>query len=700
MPPFINQIFIVVTILASIGLIYIVYSRGGEKTVNRLFILILVLVIGYIISHGIHFMMISDADVTTLDQSCHSLLLLILVVLTLFTYHFPSEHKMNLLLKVVIILPSLLFLFAIWMGWLVEESHVHGQKFEAHYSEYYPLFLFWYMFLLILNAYWLTRKILSEKDYKIKRQLQLLFIGVIITNFTAFLVGLYFPWILGIYNLVEISPLAFLVGVIAFTAIAVGKYNMFPAALDKLHSFSITKKTVFSAIIIVPIIIITVQIPAIRILFNFDSAADWQKFFLVSLFGGLIVSVSMAFVIVKVIANPLINLRSKAQEIKKGNYGIVVDITSNDEIGELVETFNDMSKTLERDSIELKIKEKRISMLFNAFEKSIAAIAIVDREGSIVDVNYKFTNLVGKTKPEIINNNIQQIQFYGALSEDYKEILNILKTNKMYEGEISIETDGQERVLLLTITPIGDGKEDEGYLFVEVDITEIKKLESKLAESEKLAALGKMAAILAHEIKTPLTSIKMNSDILYETLDVNESEKQSFIIIQKEINRLNNLVKEVLNFSKKIEIVKTEFNLSDLLDELILNTKQAFENENFNIINEINDTMIYADKEKLYQVLLNFVNNAHESSGADGEMRISCDTYPDGTSIFISDNGKGIDKDIISKIFEPFYTSKASGTGLGLAIARRIIEEHGGDITLESSKPGSTSFKISIPQNS
>ncbi len=699
MPAFINQISIIVTIIASVGLIYIVYSRGFERVLNRLFVLALILIIGYIISHAIHFMMVIDNDLTLLDQACHSFLLLILVVLTFFSYYFPHERRMNVFLKILILLPSLLLLLLLWDGKLIIDSHLHAMQFEAHYTKYYPLFLSWYIFLLLLNAVWLIKKIFSTKNQDIKRQLLLLLTGVIITNFTAFLVGLYLPWILGFYYLVEISPLAFLVGVISFTIIAVGKYNMFPAALNKLHSFSVTKKTIFAALIVVPIIVITVQLPLIRLFYGFDDTADWQKYFIISLLGGILVSANMAFMIVKVIAVPLNKLKDKALEIKKGNYGIKVDSTSNDEIGELVETFNDMSMTLEKDSIELKQKEERISILLTAFETSNAAIAIIDNEDRVIEVNDKFTKIVELPKSKIINSQIRDVQFSGDLNSEYDKIKDAIKQNNTFEGEITIHVNGESRTILLTVTPFSyEDNNIDGYLMVEVDITELISLELKLAESEKLAALGKMAAILAHEIKTPLTSIKMNSDILYESLELNSDDKTSFQIIKKEIERLNNLVKDVLQFSRKINIVKSEFNLSSFIEDIFSNMKIKVAEKNFRMINNNNDKIIFADNDKLKQVFINLLENAYEAATDNGEIKISSTISENNIIVSFEDNGNGINSDIRNKIFEPFYTSKASGTGLGLAVSKKIIEEHNGNISLLYSEPGATVFEISIPK--
>jgi len=117
MPKFISEILLVVSIFASIGIIYIIYARDTLHTTARLYIMTMLLIIGYLISHGVHFLFIRDSDVTILDQSCHSFLLLILLSLTFFSIYFPEEKKVSHILQLVILVPSLLMFYGIWSNW-------------------------------------------------------------------------------------------------------------------------------------------------------------------------------------------------------------------------------------------------------------------------------------------------------------------------------------------------------------------------------------------------------------------------------------------------------------------------------------------------------------------------------------------------------------------------------------------------------
>jgi PAS domain S-box-containing protein len=693
-----QTIFLLSTFLAAIGLSVIIYSRNSENITSKLFVLMLLLVAGYIASHTTHFVFYRSGDVTILDMSCHSFLLMILVTLTFFTWNYPTPKKMGVLRSLSILLPSIALLVLLWSNSMVLLSHAHDERFEAHYTKLYPLFLIWYVFLLGLNVIWLVKKIRKEKDPNLRSRAILFIVGLLLTNFISFFFGLFLPWELGFYFLVEISPLTFLVGVILFTAIAVGKYDLFPSALNKVSGFSINRKVFLSALVLVPIIILLLEIPIITIFFEIHTSDELVKLFFISLFGGLLVSVSMSFVILKVISNPIDLLRNKAKEIEKGNYGIKVEFSSNDEIGELTKAFNSMSETLKNNYDEIEQKQNRITLLLNAFDKSSVAIAIVDKEFDIIEVNNTFEELVGKERNDIIAHKIEEIQCKDRKYFNYDLIEKELAVSNRFEGEIRwIGPNDREHYLLLSVTPTSlQSEETDGYLFVEIDITEKKKLEEQLLKSEKLAALGEMAAVLAHEIKTPLTSIKMNADILNEALELNNEDKAAFSIIQKEINRLNNLVKDVLNFSRQTNLVYSKFDLSETISRIKQQVFSKLQEKNAELINRIHPIEINADEEKLTQVLLNMIDNSIDSIGKNGRIIIESDVSNNSiVSInIIDDGGSNLNGD---KIFEPFYTSKASGTGLGLSISQKIIQQHGGTISLVASEKDKTAFRIDLP---
>lgn len=696
MNEFWNYIFIAATAVSSIGMIFIIYSRSASSITSRLFIITLVLVIAYLISHTVHFIIMPSHNVTLFDKSCHSLLLTILISLTFLTFNFPVPQQNNTLLGLLILIPSVVILILLWKGILISESYAHGTHFTAEFTSYYIIYIVWYVTLIIASTLSIILKYKKQNDPNTRKQLLLFLFGLIITNSTTFIFGILLPWILGFYYLVEISPLAFLVGLIFFSSIAIGKYNMFPAAIEKVHSFSLNKKIFFSALVFIPIIILLVQIPISRALFNINSHEELVSLFLHSIFTGLIVSLALSFIISKIIAQPIIILKEKVSQIEKGNYDINVNLKSSDEIGELAQAINSMADTLNKNKSELLKREERISILLNAFEKSLAAIAVVDNDFNIIEANSQFYTLIESPEEKKGFQRINELQFYRN-QDLFLQIISEVNEKDVYTGEIKIEDAKRtKRDLLISVTKIVSQKQ-KGYLFVEIDITDKKRLEAEIAQSEKLAALGKMSAILAHEIKTPLTSIKMNIDILNQTLNLSSDEKDSFEIIKKETSRLAQLVKEVLQFSRTSELYISKFSLNQLIEETFQLIKPNIRNKQIKLLNKTNYVELKADLDKFKQVLLNLIQNSIDAIDTEGTIEITSKAKEQYIFIYVKDNGNGINEP--EKIFEPFYTTKISGTGLGLAVAQKIIEQHKGTLRLISTKKGETVFEIKLPFN-
>ena len=231
------------------------------------------------------------------------------------------------------------------------------------------------------------------------------------------------------------------------------------------------------------------------------------------------------------------------------------------------------------------------------------------------------------------------------------------------------------------------------------EITQRKLAEEELRKADTLATIGKMSAVLAHEIRNPLNSIKINADILHETAALTENQKKRIKIIRKEVERLNNLVKDVLMFSRQSELVLIDLSLKNLIDGLFQQIMNILEEKKIDFKNSIGDVRIKGDFEKLKQVFLNLILNSIDAIFEDGSIEISSVTDNGSGKIYISvtDNGCGVANP--DKMFDPFYTSKNLGTGLGLSISQHIIKQHNGELVLHSSKPGETVFHIILPYN-
>ncbi len=251
--------------------------------------------------------------------------------------------------------------------------------------------------------------------------------------------------------------------------------------------------------------------------------------------------------------------------------------------------------------------------------------------------------------------------------------------------------------LLTSSSPIFDSSgEFIGSVHVVRDITELKQLQKKLVISEKMAALGEVAAKVAHEIRNPLVSIGGFAKRLEKKLDGNLQEYAGIIV--KEVSRLEGILKEILGFVKEARLAKEPVDLNLLLDDIIRLMESDIEERGVVLRKEYRKIPeIFVDPNRVKEAIVNIITNAVQALSGTGAIDIR--TFARGQEVLleIRDTGKGIPKEELPSIFNPFYTTKSSGTGLGLAITHRIVQEHNGRIEVESELDKGTVFKIYLP---
>ena len=233
-----------------------------------------------------------------------------------------------------------------------------------------------------------------------------------------------------------------------------------------------------------------------------------------------------------------------------------------------------------------------------------------------------------------------------------------------------------------------------------------KKMEEankKLLQAEKLASIGRISAGIAHEIRNPLTSVKLNIQKLYQSDNLNDVEKEHLNLSQEGIKYMEKSIKDLLDFTRASELSRAQFSIEQILDESIKMVADSLDLKKIVLEKNYPDEspQVLVDGDKLRQVFLNVLRNAYEAVDEGGKISISVfllkERLGKKIKVEISDNGSGIpekDRDII---FEIFYTTKTTGIGLGLAIARKILEQHNGSIRVDENINKETLFEILIP---
>jgi len=264
------------------------------------------------------------------------------------------------------------------------------------------------------------------------------------------------------------------------------------------------------------------------------------------------------------------------------------------------------------------------------------------------------------------------------------------------------------------LTPFGKG-ELEGKITTRDEIGELtaafnqmtqklRQSQQELVEAERLATAGRMAAAFAHDIRNPLSAIKMMVQLLRKRVQPGEENQKYILSIIEEIDRLNAIVKSMMDFARPMELKRQMGNVNSALLEVLNLMEAKLNHHKITLVKRFSTDipLIMLDADKLKQVFMNVILNAIQSMPNGGELTIATKLFEQRTSDFrllveISDTGVGIPPENLSRLFEPFFTTKTEGTGLGLTNAKRIIQQHGGDIEVQSKVEEGTRVIMSLP---
>ncbi len=379
----------------------------------------------------------------------------------------------------------------------------------------------------------------------------------------------------------------------------------------------------------------------------------------------------------------------------------------------LVPQFN-VVRIYTRDITEHKHAEEKIRKLFTAVEQSPSVVVITDTKGDIEYVNPKFTELTEYRAEEIIGKNSRILKSGELSSEVYKQLWNKITSGAEWQCEFhNRKKSGELYWELASISAIRDSKGNiTHFIKVAEDITkrkmaeaELTKARDELLHSEKLSAIGKLSASIAHEFNNPICGIKNVLDTIKERYvceNIDEEEEELVKIAINECDRISNLINNLKDFYRPSSAISSMVNIHEIIDEIALLSKKKL-HERKVLLEKHYDAdipLIKVVPDQIEQVILNLIQNAEESIPEKGG-RIVITTEHDNTNVIIhiSDTGCGIPQQYIGSIFEPFFSTKpeVKGTGLGLSVCHGIIKNHGGDLKAESREGNGTTFSVTIP---
>ena len=407
-----------------------------------------------------------------------------------------------------------------------------------------------------------------------------------------------------------------------------------------------------------------------------------SKYFLLIIIGVVVISIVLCEKLVKIIVQPVRELEEVTQKIANGDLNKRAVIYYNDEIGSLAKTFNEMADMLEIKISDSLDKQNKLEAILESMESGVIAITAA---GKVMLINPYAKSLFGIGE-DIIGKNISNYIIDHDFLSFIRDVMDIdakeIKLFHPFEREIKVKK----------APIIGQRGSEIGIVISIQDITDIKRLENMRSQ---------FVANVSHELKTPLTSIKGFSETLRIVDD--ENTKNKFLdIIDKETDRLTLLIDDILilsNIENMNKLSNEKFNPNEVVEDVINMIKKEAAKKNISIeVEKKFNGLLVGDKDKFYQVVLNLTTNSIKYSNENGNVKIFTNKSKDKFVLMIKDDGIGIPKEDLPRIFERFYivdksrTSKS--TGLGLAIVKHIVKLFNGEIFVESEVGKGSKFTV------
>jgi two-component system NtrC family sensor kinase len=432
----------------------------------------------------------------------------------------------------------------------------------------------------------------------------------------------------------------------------------------------------------------------------------------------LLVAIGLAAIVSWVVTQPVRNLTKAAQKIRDGDLGQRVVATTEDEIGKLVESFNQMSdellkqhKVLEDRNVRIRMTQEQAAWerdkLRAIIDSMVEGVIFVDAEGRISLCNESAERIWGASASELLGKSAEECPS-AELSSKLGDILTQARRQPGFITAHSLELRNG-RCLTSYSTVHGEDGRYLGLVFLSLDISkraaleqEQKRLREQLFQQEKMVLVGQIAASVAHELNTPLATILLRAQLI-EQQAKKDSDVSDLKVLEGEALRCRRIIDSLLGFSRRSEGITSRANLNSLIQESLSLVENDLTLKGIKVETDYagNGTTVHVDSNQIQQVLLNLVANAADAMPDGGRLRISTRLLPEQTSVEIQvkDNGCGIEEDILNRIFDPFFTTKGQGkgTGLGLAICQRIVEEHEGEIKIQSRPGRGTTVSVRLP---
>jgi len=399
------------------------------------------------------------------------------------------------------------------------------------------------------------------------------------------------------------------------------------------------------------------------------------------------------------ISRPIRRLIRTTREIATGDLSRTAPSDSGDEFGDLGNSFNEMIASLNR-----MIAERNQYIL----ECYTGGLIITDADGRILATNTAAEQILGQPAHALVSRPIRDVISHDEDNERFAEIVERAVLDRQFVSSVEITMRLREEKqfpMVITTSPLrGAGGGQRGVVINFRDLSQIKAFYRKMTRADRLAAIGTLAAGVAHEVRNPLGSIKGLAQMLSEESDPDSQTRRYAEVIVREANHVNDVVRELLEFAQADHHETRLWNVNQLLREALEVARWTAEGdtESVRVRENYGKTPdLPLNTERMSRAFINLIANAFEACSPGGEIVLSSayDTSTGGAGLVvvkIENTGEPVPPENTERIFEPFFSTKPTGTGLGLPIVYQIVSSHGGTVDVES-RDGRTAFTVRLP---
>jgi signal transduction histidine kinase len=401
-------------------------------------------------------------------------------------------------------------------------------------------------------------------------------------------------------------------------------------------------------------------------------------------------AILVALLLAQLVLRPIHVIRSGLARLGRGELNVNVDLPEDGDLGDIGDSFKAVSARLEADRTQLAGQQATIESVVKHLED---AVALVSPDGTILFANPAMRSVLGEAA--------QTITAVEPATHPYRVIIEQTLADRQSRGPLQVSVPGLGDRLAMTHTVEGAEHEPLGVLLVARNLAYLSQVESTLSYSRKLAALGKLSAGIAHEIKNPLNAMMIHLELL--KMDVAEAPagREHVAVIAAQLRRLDEVVQGFLRFTRPEELRLQPVPVAEMIEAILPVVRAEAERHRIDVRVDVPADLppVSADRVLLQQAFLNLALNACQAMPSGGRLRIAANTRGRGrVEVVFEDSGVGIPPEQLGRIFDLYFTTKDQGSGIGLSMVYRTVQLHDGDIEVQSVPGRGTTFRVTLRQ--